>query len=224
MDSSATLVLQAFFPVGDGSAADPLPAKAVSLDMSSLDDRALMERVVGRDPDAFATLYRRYERPLFNFLLRMTRHRPLAEDLLQETFTRVWRAARTWDPGRGPTRSWLYKVALNTARSELARKVHRVPHEPLDAPGRELRDETGGEERLTARLDEERRARAVARVLDTLPDFMKEVVVLRCQQQLSFAEIAQVTGAPEGTLKSRFHRAVVALRSRLGSGGVGHDE
>jgi RNA polymerase sigma-70 factor (ECF subfamily) len=192
--------------------------------MSSLDDRGLMERIAGGDPDAFATLYRRYERPLFNFLLRVTRDRPLAEDLLQETFTRVWRAARTWDPGRGPARSWLYKIALNAARSELGRKVHRAPHEPLDAGGRELADGASGEGRLAARIDEAERSRAVARALDSLPDFMKEVVVLRCQQQLSFAEIAQVTGAPEGTLKSRFHRAVVALRSRLGSREVRHDQ
>jgi RNA polymerase sigma-70 factor (ECF subfamily) len=219
MDTSATLLLSTIFPVHDGPGADPAPSDVVALDMSSLDDRGLMERVVGRDPDAFATLYRRYERPLFNFLLRVTRDRPLAEDLLQETFTRVWRAARTWDPGRGPARSWLYKVALNAARSELARKVHRAPHEPLDAGGRELADKASGEGRLAARIDEAQRAHAVARALDTLPDFMKEVVVLRCQQQLSFAEIARVTGAPEGTLKSRFHRAVAALRTRLG-----HDE
>jgi len=217
METSATLALSTIFPVRDGPASDPAPSDVVTLDMSSLDDRGLMERVVGRDPDAFATLYRRYERPLFNFLLRVTRHRPLAEDLLQETFTRVWRAARTWDPDRGPARSWLYKVALNAARSELARKVHRAPHEPLDAGGRELADEASGEGRLAARIDEAQRARAVARALDTLPDFMKEVVVLRCQQQLSFAEIARVTGAPEGTLKSRFHRAVAALRTRLGN-------
>ena len=224
MDSSATLVLQAIFPVGEEPVVDPTPPRTVTLDMSSLDDRGLMERVVGGDPDAFATLYRRYERPLFNFLLRVTRNRPLAEDLLQETFTRVWRAARTWDPGRGPARSWLYKIALNAARSELGRKVHRTPHEPLDAGGRELPDGGSGEERLAARIDEAEQARAVARALDTLPDFMKEVVVLRCQQQLSFAEIAQVTGAPPGTLKSRFHRAVVALRSRLGSSEVRHEE
>jgi len=224
MDASATLFLSTIFPVGDESSDDAPARAALTLPMSSRDDRGLMERVVGGDPDAFATLYRRYERPLFNFLLRVTRSRPLAEDLLQETFTRVWRASRTWDPGRGPVRAWLYKVALNAARSELARKVHRTPHLPLDAGGRELPDDATGEERLAARIDEAEQARAVARALDTLPDFMKEVVVLRCQQQLSFAEIARVTGAPEGTLKSRFHRAVVALRSRLGSGEVSHDE
>jgi RNA polymerase sigma-70 factor (ECF subfamily) len=178
-----------------------------------------MERVVGRDPDAFAALYRRYERPLFNFLFRLTRRRPLAEDLLQETFTRVWRGARTWDPGRGPLRSWLYKVALNTARSELARRVHRAPHVALDSAGPELVDEDSGEARLADLLDDADRVQTLNRALDGLPDFMKEVVILRCQQQLPFAEISRVTGAPVGTLKSRFHRAVVALRSRLGGKG-----
>ena len=218
MDTSATLLLTSIFPVGPaahtGSAELPLH-------MSRREDRELMERIVGGDPEAFAALYRRYEKPLFNFLLRVTRRRPLAEDLLQETFTRVWRAARTWDPGRGPAKAWLYKVALNAARSALARKVHRAPHEPLDAGGRELADEAAGEGRLAARIDEEQRARAVARALDELPDFMKEVVVLRCQQQLSFAEISRVTGAPVGTLKSRFHRAVAALRTQLTEPGGG---
>lgn len=215
MDTSATLLLSSIFPLGPGAAVDPAPPGDL-LHMSRRDDRELMERVAGGDPDAFAALYHRYEKPLFNFLLRVTRRRPLAEDLLQETFTRVWRAAGTWDPGRGPARSWLYKVALNAARSELGRKVHRMPHEPLDAGGRELADGASGEGRLAARIDQAHQARAVARALDDLPDYMKEVVVLRCQQQLSFAEIAAVTGAPEGTLKSRFHRAVIALRARLG--------
>jgi RNA polymerase sigma-70 factor (ECF subfamily) len=221
MECSATLLLSAVFPAADAGADERVPSAVFTLDMSSLDDRGLMERVAGGDADAFATLFRRYERPLFNFLLRVTRHRTLAEDLLQETFIRVWRAGRTWDPERGPARSWLYKVALNAARSELARKVHRAPHEALDAGGRELADEASGETRLAARIDEAAQARAVTRAVETLPDFMREVVVLRCQEQLPFAEIAQVTGVPVGTLKSRFHRAVIALRVRLGGGGGG---
>jgi RNA polymerase sigma-70 factor (ECF subfamily) len=219
MESTATLSLSPVLPLGGSRPAGTLAASSVVPDMSALDDRSLMERVVGRDPDAFAALYRRYERPLFNFLLRVTRRRPLAEDLLQETFTRVWRAARTWDPGRGPVRSWLYKIALNAARSELSRRVHRSPHLPLDDTGLELADEGSGEGPLADRLDDEGRTRTLNRALDTLPDFMKEVVVLRCQQQLSFVEISRVTGAPVGTLKSRFHRAVVALRTRLGERG-----
>jgi RNA polymerase sigma-70 factor (ECF subfamily) len=215
METSATLLCPMIWPARSGPVAAPVRSGGLSADMSTLDDRRLMERIVGGDADAFAVLYRRYERPLFRFLLRMTHHRPQAEDLLQETFVRIWRADRTWDPGRGPARAWLYKVALNAARSELGRRVHRTSHVALDDRTHDLPDETSGEPQLAARIDETRRARAVAEALDRLPGFMKEVVVLRCQQQLSFSEIASVTGAPEGTLKSRFHRAVAALRRHL---------
>lgn len=206
MDATTALSLTPILAMGEDDADSSRPGR------DSWTDQRLMMGVVAGDPDAFAVLYRRYERPLFNFLLRVTRQRALSEDLLQETFTRVWRAARTWDPGRGPTRAWLYKVALNTARSELARKVHRAPHVGLE--DLKLADRGSGEGALADRLDEAARGEAVARALDELPDFMKEVVVLRCQQQLSFAEIAEVTGAPVGTLKSRFHRAVAALKAR----------
>jgi len=110
----------------------------------------------------------------------------------------------------------MYTIALNTARSELGRAVHRLPHDPLEddrPPGAGQQD---GEAQLTDRLHQAQQARAVGRALDELPAFLKEVVVLRCQQQLPFAEIARVTGAPVGTLKSRYHRAVGMLRSRLG--------
>jgi RNA polymerase sigma-70 factor (ECF subfamily) len=198
-----------------------LPSGEAAPAVDTPSDRELMERVARGDADAFAAIYRRYERPLFNFLLRVTARRPLAEDLLQETFARVWRAARTWDPGRGPARAWLYKVALNSARSELGRLVHRARHVEIDAQPVELADDRSGEQSVAERLDEEGQARAVSRALRALPDFMREVVLLRCQQQMSFAEIAQVTGVPEGTLKSRFHRAVLQLRARLGEGGGG---
>jgi RNA polymerase sigma-70 factor (ECF subfamily) len=216
METSATLLLSTILPIGDGRAAEPVPSQVGAPEMSSPSDRELMERVARGGADSFATLYGRYERPLFNFLLRVTRQRALAEDLLQETFTRVWRAAGTWDHARGPARAWMYKIALNAARSELARKVHRAPHVPLDDGGRDVVDQASGEGRLADRIDETDQARAISEALDTLPDHMKEVVVLRCQQQLSFAEISRVTGAPEGTLKSRFHRAVAALRARVG--------
>jgi RNA polymerase sigma-70 factor (ECF subfamily) len=70
-----------------------------------------------------------------------------------------------------------------------------------------------------SRLDLSRQARAVARALNTLPPFLREVVILRCYQQLKFSEIAEITGAPEGTLRARFHRAVAALRASLGAPG-----
>jgi RNA polymerase sigma-70 factor (ECF subfamily) len=200
-----------------GSASEPVPSGVPA--MAILPDRALLERVAGGDTDAFTALYRRYERPVFGVLLRLAGgRRALAEEWLQEAFTRVWLGASTHDPSRGEVRPWIYKIALNTARSELSRKRYRTLHVSLDEAGLDLPDERAGEKRVTARLDEARRAEAVALALRELPDFMREVVVLRCSRELSFAEIAEVTGAPEGTLKSRFHRAVAALREALARG------
>jgi RNA polymerase sigma-70 factor (ECF subfamily) len=197
-----------------GSVAEPVPSGVPA--MATLPDHALLERVAGGDADAFAALYRRYERPVFGFLLRLASgRRALAEEWLQEAFTRVWLGAGTHDPARGEARPWIYKIALNTARSELSRKRYRTPHVSLDEAGLDLPDESAGEGRVAARLDEARRAEAVAVALRGLPDFMREVIVLRCSRELSFAEIAEVTGAPQGTLKSRFHRAVASLREAL---------
>jgi RNA polymerase sigma-70 factor (ECF subfamily) len=197
-----------------GSASEPVPSGVPA--MAILPDRALLERVAGGDTDAFTALYRRYERPVFGVLLRLAGgRRALAEEWLQEAFTRVWLGAATHDPSRGEVRPWIYKIALNTARSELSRKRYRIPHVSLDEAGLDLADERAGEKRVAARLDDARRADAVALALRELPDFMREVVVLRCSHELSFAEIAEVTGAPQGTLKSRFHRAVAALRTAL---------
>jgi RNA polymerase sigma factor (sigma-70 family) len=203
--------------VRDEGAARPLPSAGRAMEI--LSDRTLVERVARGDADAFTALYRRYERPLFVALLRLAGRRALAEDWLQETFTRVWLAAGTHDPSRGEVRPWLYKIALNTARSEMARKRFRASHVSLDEAGLDLPDEAGAEKRVAARLDEERQASAVARALQELPDFMREVIVLRCSRELSFAEISEVTGAPQGTLKSRFHRAVAALRGAVGPRG-----
>ena len=185
--------------------------------MPTLADGALLERVARGDADAFTVLYRRFERPVFGMLLRLAGgRRALAEEWLQEAFTRVWLGAGTHDPSRGEVRPWIYKIALNTARSEMARKRYRTPHVSLDEAGLDVPDEGAGEKPVAARLDEARRATAVAEALERLPDFMREVIVLRCSRELSFAEIAEVTGAPQGTLKSRFHRAVAALREVLG--------
>jgi RNA polymerase sigma-70 factor (ECF subfamily) len=202
-------------PALSWDADEPVPSAGTV--MPTLTDGALLERVARGDADAFTILYRRFERPVFSMLLRLAGgRRALAEEWLQEAFTRVWLGAATHDPARGEVRPWIYKVALNTARSEMARKRYRTPHVSLDEAGLDLPDERAGEKRVAAHLDEARRATAVAEALRRLPDFMREVIVLRCSRELSFAEIAEVTGAPQGTLKSRFHRAVATLREALG--------
>ncbi len=219
VDHAAALLLPhanpGFLDAGNRSAVAPVLADDMVLEADPPSDRALAARAVDGDAEAFAELYRRYQRPIFNYILRCTGQRGLAEELLQETFTRVWRAGRTFDAVQGAFRPWIYKIALNTVRSELRKKRHSTQHVPLEGAETETSASRPGED-PAVRLDLSRQARAVVRALDALPPYFKEVVVLRCYQQLKFSEIAEITGAPEGTLKARFHRAVAALRANLG--------
>jgi RNA polymerase sigma-70 factor (ECF subfamily) len=213
--STAAILPYPALPALAWDASEPVPSAGTV--MATLSDGALLERVARGDADAFTVLYRRFERPVFGTLVRLAGgRRALAEEWLQEAFTRVWLGASTHDPSRGEVRPWIYRIALNTARSEMARKRFRTPHVSLDEAGIDVPDERAGEKRVAAHLDETRQASAVAAALQRLPDFMREVIVLRCSRELSFAEIAEVTGAPQGTLKSRFHRAVATLREALG--------
>jgi RNA polymerase sigma-70 factor (ECF subfamily) len=197
---------------------NPLPVQPVlsvetGLAMDRPSDRALAERAVRGDAEAFGEIYRRYERPIFNFILRSTRQRALAEELLQETFMRVWYAGRTFDTVHGAFRPWLYKIALNTVRSEMRKVRYAAEHVPVEDTEAQV---SGAPEDPASRLDLSRQARAVSQALHALSPFLREVVILRCYQELKFSEIAEITGAPEGTLRARFHRAIAALRERLG--------
>jgi RNA polymerase sigma-70 factor (ECF subfamily) len=189
------------------------------MEFEALADEILMKRVCARDVEAFRVLYSRYELRIFNFAYRCAGDRALAEDLLQETFWRVWQAARTFDAGRGDFRSWIYRVALNATRSEMSLKRHScevrdgvLPDQPGMTADQHFPEDPG--RHLERRETEAKVAAALAR----LSPVMREVVALRCMEGMKFSEIAVVTGAPSGTLKTRFHRAVAELRRRLAPG------
>jgi RNA polymerase sigma-70 factor (ECF subfamily) len=190
------------------------------MELKSLADEALMKQISARDVEAFRVLYFRYELPIFNFLLRCAGNRALAEDLLQETFWRVWQAARTFNPGLGDFHSWLFRVALNATRSELALKRHSretlngiIPEEARPFSGGDVRDDNPA-----CHFERREAETLVADALAGLSPALREVVALRCMEGLKFREIAAVTGAPAGTLKTRFHRAIAELRRRLAPG------
>ncbi len=189
------------------------------MDLEAVADETLMRRVCAQDVDAFRVLYFRYEVRVFNFLLRCTGERALAEDLLQETFWRVWQAARTFDPARGEFRAWLYRVALNATRSELSLK--RYAREDRTGMVPDVPDRVGEHREMCdpASSYERRETEAlVAGALARLSPALREVVALRCMEGMKFSEIAAVTGASAGTLKTRFHRAIAELRRRLAPG------
>ncbi|HEX9399999.1 MAG TPA: RNA polymerase sigma factor [Anaeromyxobacter sp.] len=180
-------------------------------------DERLMLRFQAGDVRAFEELVRRHRTPLFSFLLRLTGDRGRAEDLCQETFLRVVRAAERWEP-RALFRTWLYAVARNQAFDDARRQAFRRT-EALDDPARApaASDDPAPDRAADAALVRPKLEAALA----ALPAEQREVFLLREHAGLRFHEIAEVTGVPENTVKSRMRYALEALRAKLEALGVG---
>ncbi len=167
-------------------------------------DEELVTAVAGGDARALEELCRRWQRPLHHLLYRHTLGRDV-EDLYQETWFRVVRAAPRFDPARRFS-TWLFQVAIN-----LCRDWHRrAPPEPVDPAHAATAVESGDEmARVDAALD-------VRRLLAALPEAQRDVVVLRRCLGFGEAETADVLGCPPGTVKSRLHHAMRNLSTLAG--------
>lgn len=164
-------------------------------------DEALVAAVARGDGDALEVLCRRWESPLHRLIWRQTGGRDV-DDLRQETWLRVVRAADRFDPARRFS-TWLFRIAIN-----LCRDWHRrPPPEPVDPDGAELAG--GSPDPATTAGD----ALDAARLLAALPEAQREVVVLRYYQDLTEADVADVLGVPVGTVKSRFHTAMARMKA-----------
>jgi RNA polymerase sigma-70 factor (ECF subfamily) len=191
------------------------PAEADGLES----DERLMLRFQAGDVPAFEELVRRHRTPIFSFLLRLTGDRGRAEDLCQDAFLRVVKAAGAWEP-RATFRTWVFAVARNLAFDEARRQAFRRT-EPLDDPARagEASEAPGPDRAAEGALLRPKLEAALA----SLPDEQREVFLLREHAGLKFAEIAEVTGTAENTVKSRMRYALEALRARLEALGIGPD-
>lgn len=163
------------------------------------------------DSGGLEAMVERWERPLFYYIRRLVETEEDAWDVLQEVWYSVMKGiGKLREPAALP--AWLYRIARNTAFSHLRRKP---PFEPLD--GRECGAEAG--EPVPEAFFEEMQAEAVHRALESLRLPHREVLTLRFLEGFSLAEIAEVTGAPEGTVKSRLFHAKRALREAVETGG-----
>jgi RNA polymerase sigma-70 factor (ECF subfamily) len=195
-----------------------LSGVGVARPLEDLPDVELLASYARGEAAAFAILLERHQRPLFNFLLRSTRNTTDAEDLLQETWTRVLRNPGGFDQ-RSKFTTWLYTIARNLCIDHARKGKHRR-HASLDAHASEggstLAQRVPAQQPDTERTAEsERLGTRIAAAVETLPDEQREVFLLRQLQQMPFAEIAAVVGAPENTVKSRMRYALERLQTEL---------
>jgi len=170
-------------------------------------DEALMEAVRRGEEGAFDALFERYRSRLHAFLTRRCGDPTMAEDLFQETWLRAVRARDRYDSRRRFS-TWIFQIANNLVRDRFRRSdVERRRRSGLrEAEDTGVAPRGAGPASPELRLDVRRR-------LDALPDRLREVVVLRYYHGLPEREVAAIARVPAGTVKSRLHQAVRALRA-----------
>jgi RNA polymerase sigma-70 factor (ECF subfamily) len=167
-----------------------------------------------RDPDLLDRLIEQYQHRLLRYLVYLSGNRELAEDLFQETWIRVLERGHQYD-GKHEFSTWLYAVARNLTIDYLRRKS------PLSLDGLMQHEEHALLEPPDTRplaweiVQQNEQADRISAALVSIPVEYREAVVLRFQEGLALDEIAAVTGAPLGTVKSRLYRGLNMLLSRL---------
>jgi RNA polymerase sigma-70 factor, ECF subfamily len=163
-----------------------------------------------RDSEFIGRLVSQYHYRLLRYLVYWTSSRELADDLVQETWLRVLEHARQYN-GRLRFEPWLFSIARNLAIDHL-RKQHRTSHE--DEANLNLRAPDFESPFFAAARSQD--AQRIAAALAALEPIYREALLLRFQEDLSLAEIAQVAGAPVSTVSSRIQRGLSMLQAALG--------
>ncbi len=180
--------------------------------MAPTTDEELMARYARGDLAAFREIYARYERRVFNYLLKGFVGRETAADLVQETFLRLHRARRGYRPGSA-LRPWLYAIATNLLRSERRRSVPRPGVEAWGGPDFPTAIDLGPDPER--QLHRARLHSALRAAVADLPDSQREVIVLSRFDRLRHDEIARALGVSVGAVKLRIFRGMERLREKL---------
>ena len=182
-------------------------------------DAALLARIAERDPAAISSLYDRHARMLYSLIVRILRDRAEAEDVLQETFVRVWSRGDTYDSLLGSPAAWLTRIARNRAIDRLrARRARgRSDGTPTvhgdDAPGRSWEPVT--RDTPETLLEDRTTAGAVRTALATLTPEQRALIEAAFFEGYTHTELAARFSVPLGTVKTRIRTGLAALRGRL---------
>lgn len=188
-------------------------------------DKRLVERVQQGDKMAFDLLVTKYQRKLFRLVLRLVSNQTEAEDVVQETFIKAYRALHQFR-GDSAFYTWLYRIGINTAKNFLDNRDEGFLHQPDTTAdkvesfeeGENLRDINTPESMLASKQI----AETVNIAMDELPEDLRVALSLREMEGLSYDEIAVIMECPIGTVRSRIFRAresiAVRLRPLLGTG------
>ncbi|MDX7646213.1 RNA polymerase sigma factor RpoE [Aeromonas caviae] len=180
-------------------------------------DEQLVERVQRGDKNAFNLLVRKYQHKVVNLVARYVNNPGDVPDVAQEAFIKAYRALPTFR-GESAFYTWLYRIAVNTAKNYLTSQGRRPPSSDVEADeaeyygGGEALQEVATPENL-ALTDEIKRT--VFTAIEALPEDLRTAITLREMEGLSYEDIAEIMDCPVGTVRSRIFRAREAIDKKL---------
>ena len=178
--------------------------------LEELDDADLVAEVRARRPEAVDVLWRRHSSAVLGVARRVTGNAPLAEEVLQEVFLRLWRAPERFDSTRGALRSFLLMEAngrsIDAIRSDVSRRGLET---------RTARSDRTDADPVAAEVWDGSVADHLREALDQLPDGEREAIELAYYGHHPYKVVATILGVPEGTVKSRIRAGLARMRDRL---------
>ena len=185
--------------------------------LQSLADEELMSLVAKGEARAFETIYERHCGAAFSLAYRMCGSRALAEDVAQEAFLSIWRAGGRYDRARGSVRTWVLGIVHNRAIDALRRTV---VHERRRASDEGIEERFEARERTEVEAARREEAETIRGMLDALPADQSRVIELAYFGGFTHSEIAEMLGAPIGTVKGRMRLGLEKLRGQLAPQGA----
>lgn len=187
-------------------------------------DADLVQRARAGSERACREIVERYQRPIFNLIVRMVRDPAVAEDLAQDTFLKLFTHLDTYDPSLTFS-SWAFRIAHNATIDWLRqRRLATIPVDGPDGEGDRAIAVASGSPGPLALLERSDLRQALDSAIDRLRPEYRELVILRYQEELGYDEIAEVLSLPVGTVKSYLHRARAQLAEFIKETGWGPAE
>lgn len=179
-------------------------------------DAELMLRVREGDTESFALLLERHRNPVIHFIYRMVQIQPVAEELAQEVFLRVYRSRANYEPTAKFT-TWLFRIASHLALNWIRDRRNERSQESLDAEtpdgmARQVSDRKISAEQSMVR---ESRFEEIRRAIQSLPEKQRAAVLMHKYEEMEYSQIASVLECSESAVKSLLFRAYETLRARL---------
>jgi len=176
-------------------------------------DEALMESVKNGDMTAFDLLVKRYQKPIVNYLYRLTGNFALAEDIAQDSFLILYRKAKLFH-STGCFKPWFYKIVTNLYKQDLRKKKFLFRHREI-VSDEMIEFQKTDSQSPSQKIEEKEIQSQIRQLINSLPKKQKMAVTLHIFEEFTYEEITDVLGCSIGTVKSRIHYGLQSIKEKV---------